>query len=58
MGITVLMVEHDMNLVTSVSDRVMALADGKKLAIGSPEEVKNHPAVIEAYLGVSEEFEK
>ena len=58
MGITVLMVEHDMNLVTSVSDRVMALADGKKLAMGSPEEVKNHPAVIEAYLGVSEEFEK
>jgi branched-chain amino acid transport system ATP-binding protein len=36
----------------------MALADGKKLAMGSPEEVKNHPAVIEAYLGVSEEFEK
>jgi branched-chain amino acid transport system ATP-binding protein len=58
MGITVLMVEHDMHLVTSVSDRVMALADGKKLAMGSPEEVKNHPAVIEAYLGVSEENEK
>ena len=58
MGITVLMVEHDMHLVASVSDRVMALADGKKLAMGSPEEVKNHPAVIEAYLGVSDEKER
>ena len=55
MGITVLMVEHDMHLVSSVSDRVMALADGKMLALGSPDEVKNHPAVIEAYLGGSEE---
>ena len=55
MGITVLMVEHDMHLVSSVSDRVMALADGKMLALGTPNEVKNHPAVIEAYLGGSEE---
>ena len=55
MGITVLMVEHDMHLVSSVSDRVMALADGKMLALGTPDEVKNHPAVIEAYLGGSEE---
>ena len=50
-----LMVEHDMHLVSSVSDRVMALADGKMLALGTPDEVKNHPAVIEAYLGGSEE---
>ena len=55
MGITVLMVEHDMHLVSSVSDRVMALADGKMLALGTPGEVKNHPAVIEDYLGGSEE---
>lgn len=55
MGITVIMVEHDMHLVSSVSDRVMALADGKMLALGTPGEVKNHPAVIEAYLGGSEE---
>ena len=55
MGITVLMVEHDMHLVSSVSDRVMALADGKMLALGTPGEVKNHPAVVEAYLGGSEE---
>ncbi len=51
MGITVLMVEHDMNLVSAVSDRVLALADGKELAIGTPKEVRAHPEVIKAYLG-------
>ncbi len=53
MGITVLMVEHDMNLVSSVSDRVLALADGKELAIGTPEQVQSNPDVIKAYLGSS-----
>ena len=54
MGISVLMVEHDMGLVSAVSDRVMALADGKELATGTAKEVQSHPAVIEAYLGTSE----
>ncbi len=51
MNITVLMVEHDMNLVASVSDRVLALADGKEIAIGTPKQVQSHPEVIKAYLG-------
>ena len=50
-GATIIMVEHDMNLVTRVSNRVMALADGAVLSIGSPEEIKNHPEVLRAYLG-------
>lgn len=50
-GATIIMVEHDMNLVTRVSNRVMALADGAVLAVGSPEEIQNHPEVLRAYLG-------
>lgn len=51
MGITVLMVEHDMALVSGVSDRVLAMADGAMLALGTPAQVQSHPAVVEAYLG-------
>ncbi|MCZ6553163.1 MAG: ABC transporter ATP-binding protein [SAR324 cluster bacterium] len=51
LGITVLMVEHNMSLVAEVSDRVLAMNDGRVLAEGTPQEVQQHEAVIKAYLG-------
>ncbi|MEE2913717.1 MAG: ABC transporter ATP-binding protein [Pseudomonadota bacterium] len=54
LGATVIMVEHDMKLVSQVSDRVLALADGQVLAIGTPPEIQQHPEVLRAYLGDEE----
>ena len=51
LGITVLMVEHDMRLVSAVSDRVLAVNFGRQLALGTPWEVQRDPAVVSAYLG-------
>jgi branched-chain amino acid transport system ATP-binding protein len=51
LGITVLMVEHDMALVSEVSDEVLALNYGRVLATGTPREVQEHPEVVKAYLG-------
>jgi len=51
LGITVLMVEHDMSLVSAVSDRVLALNYGRVLAVGTAREVQAHPDVVKAYLG-------
>ncbi|MCF6322019.1 MAG: ABC transporter ATP-binding protein [Rhizobiaceae bacterium] len=55
MGVSVLMVEHDMGLVSQVSDRVLAIDHGAMLAMGTTREVQSHPAVIEAYLGREED---
>jgi branched-chain amino acid transport system ATP-binding protein len=51
LGITVLMVEHDMSLVRAVSDRVLALNYGRPIALGTAREVQEHPEVVKAYLG-------
>lgn len=48
---TIFLVEHDMGLVMSICDTICAISFGKKLAIGTPEEIQNHPVVKEAYLG-------
>jgi len=50
-GTTVILVEHDMNLVMDISDQILVLHYGEYLATGSPREIKDNPAVIEAYLG-------
>ena len=53
-GQTMILVEHDMSIVMSISKRIMVLNFGEKLAEGAPEEVSSHPEVIKAYLGDSE----
>jgi branched-chain amino acid transport system ATP-binding protein len=55
LGIALVLIEHDMGLVMQVSDRIVVLNFGKEIAEGSPEEIRNSPAVVEAYLGKDED---
>jgi branched-chain amino acid transport system ATP-binding protein len=52
---TVLLIEHDMSMVMSISDHVVVLSFGKPIASGSPDAVRVNPEVIKAYLGAAEE---
>lgn len=54
-GVTILLVEHDMNVVMNVADHIVVINFGRKIAEGNAVEIRNNPAVIEAYLGIDDE---
>ena len=51
LGITILLIEHDMNMVMDISDRILAINFGRPITEGTPQEVQKHPEVLKAYLG-------
>lgn len=50
-GVSIVLIDHEMTLIMGISDQVIVLANGRQIAAGTPEHVRRHPAVIEAYLG-------
>jgi branched-chain amino acid transport system ATP-binding protein len=54
LGVTILLIEHDMKMVMDISDRILAINFGKPIIEGAPEEVQKHPEVLKAYLGEDE----
>jgi branched-chain amino acid transport system ATP-binding protein len=52
--VTILLIEHDMNMIMGISDRVFAMQHGQKIVLGTPQEVQKHPEVVKAYLGEEE----
>jgi branched-chain amino acid transport system ATP-binding protein len=53
--VTILLIEHDMNMIMGISDRILAMNQGDKIVEGTPQEVQSHPEVIRAYLGEADE---
>jgi branched-chain amino acid transport system permease protein len=58
LGVTVVLIDHDMSLVMGVSDRIAVLDQGRLIALGKPAEIQDNPQVVEAYLGRDEEEEE
>jgi branched-chain amino acid transport system ATP-binding protein len=53
--VTILLIEHDMNMIMGISDRILAMNQGDKIVEGTPREVQGHPEVIRAYLGEADQ---